>query len=183
MTKPDNKKPSNELVFLIGFMGSGKTTWGKKLAAATGRVFIDLDQLISEVAGMSIPEYFKLYGEEQFRILEREVLQTLTTDKPAIISTGGGAPCYFDNMEWMNQQGVTIYLQLTPKALLSRLNKQKSIDARPALKGLRDDALLAFIEEKLGDRESFYKQAQFSVDQLTLSMEKLYGILAMPPSA
>ena len=97
-------------VFLVGFMGSGKTTIGKKLANYLKCDFIDLDKLIEAKVGMSIVEYFELYGESAFSDLEREVLQKTDFPENVIIATGGGAPCFGDNMSWMNENGLVAYL-------------------------------------------------------------------------
>lgn len=158
-------------IFLIGFMGSGKTTLGRKLANHLQKEFIDLDHQIVERVGMSIPEYFALHGEEKFRLLESSVLKE-QLHKDVVISTGGGSPCYFDNMQWILDNGLAVYLQMTPKALHSRLQQSK-IEKRPALKGLSGEALLQFIEEKLHEREPFYKRAQLQIDQLNTSVEML----------
>lgn len=171
------RQPHHVPVFLLGFMGSGKTTWGKKLASQTGRPFIDLDQRIVETAGMAIPEYFRQYGESRFRQLENEVLKSIPPSVPAIVSTGGGAPCFFDNMDWMNANGITIYFKLPPEALWNRLNKKSSIEARPALQGLSDEALFHHIKTKLLEREPHYSKAAYTVDQLRLKVEDLMAII------
>jgi len=158
-------------IFLVGFMGSGKTTWGKKLANHLGLMFVDLDQVIVQRIGMSIPAYFERYGEQRFREIESQLLKE-QGGLPAVISTGGGSPCFFDNMQWILQNGLAIYLHLTPKALYNRL-QQSNIAARPALKGLAGEALLHFIEEKLREREPFYKQSQIHIDQINTSLEAI----------
>ena len=119
-------------IFLIGFMGSGKTTWGKKLANALEIPFIDMDHEIVEKIGMSIPEYFSLHGDEEFRKIEREVLLD-QVERTVIISTGVGIPCYFDNMQWLIDHGTGLYLKHIPKSLWNRLS-QSDVNKRPALK-------------------------------------------------
>ncbi|HLT88839.1 MAG TPA: shikimate kinase [Sphingobacterium sp.] len=158
-------------IFLIGFMGSGKTTLGKKLANHLNLKFIDLDHLIVERIGMSIPAYFTQYGEQQFRELESQILKEQGGEQ-AVISAGGGTPCFFDNMQWILENGISIYLHLTPKALHNRL-QQSNIASRPALRGLRDEALLQFIEEKLDERAPFYRQAHIHIDQLNTSVDAI----------
>lgn len=158
-------------LFLIGFMGSGKTTLGKKLANHLNLKFIDLDQMIVARIGMAIPEYFTLHGEQKFRELESQILKEQAGER-AVVSTGGGGPCFFDNMQWILENGISIYLYLTPKALHHRL-QQSNIASRPALQGLRDEALLQFIEEKLSEREPFYKQANIHIDQLNTSLDAI----------
>lgn len=168
-TKTQNLSSSmnkdQNLIFLIGFMGCGKSTLGKKLAAKTGFTFIDLDDVIVQNINMSITEYFETYGEAAFRAIEREELHKLSGLKNTIIATGGGAPCHLDNMDWMNQHGKTVYLKLSPKALLSRLS-QKEIESRPLLKGKTNEELLEFIQSKLEERSPFYSQANFIFDAL-----------------
>ncbi|MEC3880364.1 shikimate kinase [Parapedobacter sp. 10938] len=162
-------------VFLIGFMGSGKTTWGRKLALKTGRAFIDLDEEIVNETGVPIAEYFSQHGETAFRTLESRILKNLPFEQPAVVATGGGTPCYFDNMAWMNKTGKTIYLCMPPKALWSRL-MQTDIAARPALGGLTGMALLDDITAKLADRTPHYQQATHIVDQLSMRLEDLISL-------
>jgi len=158
-------------VFLIGFMGSGKTTIGKKLANYLKYEFIDLDKLIESRAGMSIVSYFELHGEGAFRELERDILQKTVFPENVIIATGGGAPCFGDNMEWMNKNGLVAYLSLSPKALASRLEHSKT--DRPLIRHLKGDELIDFISAKLQDREVFYNQAKFVVSASDLTAERL----------
>src|ERR1700759_1262658 len=104
-------------IFLIGFMGSGKTTLGRKLANHWGCEFIDLDHKLEQQVELSIAEYFSFFGEDSFRRLEAEVLRKTPYPKNAVVSTGGGLPCFFDNMDWMNAHGKTVYIKLEPKTL------------------------------------------------------------------
>jgi shikimate kinase len=117
------KSPANNLglIFLIGFMGCGKTTLGRKLASRLDYEFIDLDDIFEEKVGMTITEYFSAFGEDAFRKLESEVLKQTKYPENAVVSTGGGLPCFFDNMDWMNAHGKTIYIKLSPKTLANRL--------------------------------------------------------------
>jgi shikimate kinase len=158
-------------VFLVGFMGSGKTTIGKKLANYLKCDFIDLDKLIEAKVGMSIVEYFELYGESAFRDLEREVLQKTDFPENVIIATGGGVPCFGDNMSWMNENGLVAYLSLSPKALASRLENSKT--DRPLIRNLKGDELEGFISTKLAEREPFYSQSKFVVSASDLTAERL----------
>jgi shikimate kinase len=164
-----------DLVFLVGFMGCGKTSWGRKLATHLNYDFIDLDQVLEQQAGMSIADYFSGFGEDAFRKLESEVLKQAEYPVNAVISTGGGLPCYFDNMDWMNAKGKTIYIKLSPKALADRLEKGKA--KRPLLRDKHGDELITFIAGKLAERESFYQQATFTADGINLSVE---GLEALP---
>lgn len=162
-------------IFLIGFMGSGKTTCGKKIATALELPFIDLDHEIVHHIGMSIPEYFDKYGEENFRLLENQFLKKQINRK-GIISTGGGAPCYYDNMQWAKENGLVLYLYHTPKSLWSRLS-QSDVNKRPVLKGLSGDELLTFIEKKLEERSPFYDQAHRKIDQMHTSIEDIVNLI------
>jgi len=162
-------------IFLIGFMGSGKTTLGRKLASRMGYEFIDLDHKLEQQVELSIAEYFQLFGEDAFRKLESEVLKKTPYPDNAIISTGGGLPCYFDNMDWMKASGKSVYIKLSPKTLADRLETGK--EERPLLEDKHGDALVAFIEEKLGEREKFYSQANIIVDGLSLTAEKLEQVI------
>ena len=165
------KKP----IFLIGFMGSGKTTWGKKVANALGLPFVDLDQEIVAHIGMSIPEYFNIYGEEKFRQLESEFLRK-QVQRAAVISTGGGTPCNTDNMQWIKENGTSMYLYHSAKSLWQRLS-QSDLGKRPVLQGLTGDELLDFITSKLQEREVFYEQADIKFEQIHTSLEDIIALL------
>jgi shikimate kinase len=163
------------LIFFVGFMGCGKTTWSRKLAAKLGYEFIDLDQVLEERAGMSIAEYFSSFGEDSFRELESEVLKQTKYPENAVVSTGGGLPCFFDHMQWMNENGKTVYIKLSPKTLADRLENGKA--KRPLLHEKHGDELVAFITDKLAEREDFYLQAAFIADGLHLSPEYLEALI------
>ncbi len=146
------------LVFLIGYMGSGKTSIGKKLAARLGYGFIDTDKEIEQDYGGTVREMFEKEGEAFFRQRERELLEKLGGRKgDFIVSTGGGMPCRPGNIELMNDLGLTIYLKMGPEKLASRLKGGR--DKRPILKGLSDDELVGFIADNLEQREPFYGKA------------------------
>jgi shikimate kinase len=165
-------------VFLIGFMGCGKTTLGRKLATRLNAPFFDLDTLLEERAGMSIAEYFSSFGETAFRVAESEMLKGTAYPDNAVVSTGGGLPCFFDNLEWMKAKGTVVYIRLTPKALASRLEHGK--DERPLLRDKHGDDLVNFIGGKLTEREPYYLQAQVIADGLGLTADKLIDILEYP---
>jgi len=167
--------PANQIVYIIGFMGSGKSTAGKKLASVLGWSFIDLDKRIEEVTGKTIPEIFSQHGEIYFRNVEAEVLRSLESQTKTVISTGGGTPCHGDNMDFMVKTGLTLYLKLTPGQLKSRLTE--STHERPLIKGLTNDGLLAFIEEKLVSREKFYNRAEICVEGIDLDISALHYIV------
>lgn len=163
-------------IFLIGFMGSGKTTLGRKLASRMGYEFIDLDHKLEQQVELSIAEYFQIFGEDAFRKLESDVLKRTAYPENAIVSTGGGLPCYFDNMDWMKANGKSVYIKLSPKTLADRLETGK--EERPLLQDKHGDALVAFIEQKLVEREGFYSQASIIIDGLSLTAERLEQVIA-----
>lgn len=163
------------LIFLIGFMGSGKTTLGRKLSSRLGYPFMDLDHILEAKVGMTIANFFSEFGEDAFRKLESEVLKQTDYPGHAVISTGGGLPCFFDNMDWINAHGRSIYIKLSPKTLADRLEKEK--EQRPLLREKHGEALIAFIADKLIEREPFYSQAAIITDGLSLTAEKVEQLL------
>ncbi len=154
--------PLNRKVYIIGFMGSGKSTTGRKLASLLGWSFIDLDRAIENKTGKKIPLIFEQDGEEYFRHMESEVLRDLLTVSDTVVSTGGGTPCHSNNMDHMLSSGLTVYLRLTPLQLRSRL--VHSGTERPLIKGLDNEAVLGFIVDKLAERDPYYNQAEIVID-------------------
>jgi shikimate kinase len=175
-----NKLPTPPPVrfFLIGFMGSGKSYVGKKLAELIGLEFIDLDEMIIQKAQKTIPEIFQEYGESHFRNLERECLFETQNFNKTIIATGGGTPCFFKNMEWMNSSGVTIYLNVATPILVNRLRKE--IHGRPLIASKSEEELSEFINQKLIERQSFYEMAHITYhirkgnEPIFLELESLF---------
>jgi shikimate kinase len=163
------------IIFLIGFMGCGKTTLGRKMANRLGYPFMDLDHVLEARAGMTIAQYFAKFGEDAFRKLESEVLKKTDYHQHMVVSTGGGLPCFFDNMEWMNAHGKSVYIKLSPKTLAMRLENEK--EERPLLREKHGDELVAFIAGKLIEREPFYTKATVVTDGLSLTAEKVEGLL------
>jgi shikimate kinase len=145
-------------IFLVGFMGAGKTTVGRKLAEELSCAFYDLDELIEKKTKQSISHIFEEKGEERFRIMESETLKSINIKKHQVIATGGGTAMYEDNMQWMNDSGFTVYLMLHPGILFHRLAKEKK--HRPLIANLDDVDLFEFIVEKLKKRLLFYNQAK-----------------------
>jgi shikimate kinase len=149
-------------IFLIGYMGSGKTSIGKRIAEKLHLQFIDMDQYIENQLQKSIAEIFDESGEAFFREKERECLHEVAKMENAVIATGGGAPCHFDNIEVMNLNGLTVYIRLSTRQLSDRL-KTTNISKRPLLASQKEDELEKYIRENLSKRETFYNKAQLTV--------------------
>jgi shikimate kinase len=162
-------------IFFIGFMGCGKTTWSRKLANHLGFEFMDLDHVLEAKVGMTIAEYFTTHGQDAFRQLESSILKDTEYPENVIVSTGGGLPCFFDNMDWMNANGQSLYIKLSPKTLAERLDKGKT--TRPLIQGLHGDELITFIAEKLAERETFYEKATHIVNGIDMSVEGLAEVI------
>lgn len=145
-------------IFLIGYMGSGKTTLGRAVEARTHISFIDLDEYIEAKQGMSISDIFKKTGEDGFRNLERQALRELSQKEDILVACGGGTPCYFDNMELMNRCGTTIWLEASTSKLLLRLSQAKS--SRPLIAQMDDSQLRDFIISSLEKRAPHYSKAK-----------------------
>ncbi len=148
-------------IFLIGFMGSGKSYTGKHLATHLNYTFVDLDEEIVSGEGKSIPEIF-IHGEEYFRRIEKEYLRKTEHIDHAIIATGGGAPCFHGNMGWMNEHGVTVFLDTHPEILVNRLSKK--IHKRPVLKAKVGKELMDLVSDLLNSRMEYYNQAQLACE-------------------
>jgi len=149
-------------IFLIGYMGAGKTTVGKLLAKKINYSFIDVDCFIENRYRQTIAEIFEEKGEAGFREIEHRVLEEIISYEKVVVSTGGGLPCFFDNMELMNQAGITIYLKENSNELVKRLISKNQ--KRPLIKGKAPEELQTFIETSLKEREPFYNQARFIID-------------------
>ena len=145
-------------VFLIGFMGVGKTTIGKELSAKMKCSFVDLDLYIEGRYHKTIRQIFEEKGEAAFREIEQKMLREVAEFEDVVISTGGGTPCFYQNMAFMNEQGITVYLKTSNDELVRRINLNKS--TRPLLKDFSNDELSRFIEETIAKRTPFYEQAK-----------------------
>ena len=168
----DKAKP----IFLVGFMGSGKTYWGKMLAAANNFSFIDLDEAIEKKTGRTVAEIFENIGEEYFRMIETKKLRSLVKKRNTIIACGGGTPCFYENMQWMNDHGKTIYLSSTPEDILKRVLSE--MEKRPLIKNLNQAELYFFIQQKLREREPFYNQSKFIVQSNEASIHSFASIIS-----
>lgn len=153
-------------IFLTGFMGSGKTFWGKRWSEKTGIPFFDIDEIVEKEQEKTIQEIFAQDGEVHFRNLETMALRNFAVKENAIVACGGGTPCYNDNITWMNENGTVIYLQSNPEKILQRLISET--EKRPLIKDLSQEELLFYITEKIKEREFFYNRAKIilPVDEL-----------------
>jgi shikimate kinase len=161
------------LIFITGYMGAGKTTLGKALAEQLQFNFIDLDTVIESATGFSIETYFEKFGEKPFREKEREILLSLLDEKKTVIATGGGTPCYSDNMALMNQMGITVFLDTKVEAILERL--AGNTDRRPLLKNFPAGKLHFFIRDHLESRRKYYDEAVIRVEGEKADLDKLIG--------
>jgi shikimate kinase len=167
-------------IFLLGFMGSGKSFSGKRLAEKNGMSFIDLDDYIEAKEGRTIREIFKKEGEAYFRKIEKECLHEMGEREMIVISTGGGTPCFFDNMNWMNESGVTVFLETSVEVLSNRLFDE--MQKRPLLKGFSKRELKNFIEKKLAERNAFYHQTQILYKQNEEGQDVAEELRGLTPS-
>jgi len=156
-----------EKIFLIGMMGSGKTFWTKKIAKWIKSAGYDLDDLIEMTEEKTIAEIFEEDGEEYFRKSEAKILRWFKEKKKFVLATGGGTPCYMENMAWMKKEGIVIWLDESVEILVQRLLAEKA--HRPLIAKLSDEAITNFIQQKLVERHAFYQQANYrlSSDQIT----------------
>lgn len=164
------------LIYLIGMPGSGKTTLGRELANSLNLSLIDMDLVIEEKEKCSIPDLFSKNGENYFRDIERLVLHEVSQKDKAIISCGGGAPCFFDNIEYMNRHGKTIFIDVSPEELFNRMNSSDNAAKRPLLNGKTENALLQELKDKLAYRKQFYNQAQTILTGDNLQVQDLLSI-------
>ena len=172
-------------IILIGYMGAGKTTVGKALAKELGIPFYDLDWYIENRMRKSVSQIFAERGEEAFRLMEYNMLHEVAEFEDVIISCGGGTPCFFDNIDYLNRQGDVVYLKATPEVLYRHLLMAKV--ERPLLKDKTPDELIAYITGHLKEREPFYSKARYTLDvsvldnhdKISISIERLRQLLSM----
>ena len=170
-------------IILVGYMGSGKTTVGKALSKETGMMFYDLDWYIESRRRKTVPQIFAEVGEEGFRQIEHNMLHEVAEFEDVIISCGGGTPCFFDNIDYMNQQGQVVYLRCEPEVLRGHLLMGKT--ERPLLKGKTPEELLGFIQQQLQQREPYYTKAAYTLDvtlmdnyeKIKITVDKLKELL------
>lgn len=172
-------------IIIIGYMGAGKTTVGRALAVELGIEFYDLDWYIESRMRKTVKQLFDEVGEEGFRKIEHNMLHEVAEFENVVISCGGGTPCFFDNMAYMNQQGDTVYLKASPEILYKHLKMGKSV--RPLLLNKTPEEVQVFITEQLANREPYYSRAKYTVnvnlmdnhDKIRMSVEKVKQLLSL----
>ena len=172
-------------IIIIGYMGAGKTTVGKSLSKNLGIPFYDLDWYIESRMRKTVPQLFAERGEEGFRQIEYNMLHEVAEFEDVIISCGGGTPCYFDNMDYLNRMGETIYLKATPEVLYKHLKMGKV--ERPLLKNKTPEEMQAFIKDQLQEREPYYTKAKHTLDvnlldtyeKIRISVNRIRGMLGI----
>jgi shikimate kinase len=157
------------LFFVNGFMGSGKSHWAKIWAASYKLGFLDLDEAIAFEEQKSVLDIFESKGESYFRELEAAKLRSTLNLGSTIVACGGGTPCFNNNLHWMNENGISVYIQCTSEEILRRLVKSQEQEKRPLIKKLNKAELLFFIEQKLKERESFYNQCNIILNSVEIS--------------
>lgn len=162
-------------IYLVGFMGSGKSSLGKRLAKKLDYTFSDIDEEVEALAGISIPDIFLRHGESRFRQLEKEALHQTVHFHKAVIATGGGTPCFFDNMEFINTHGVSVYLRMSSASLAYRLEHAQK--QRPLVENYAGEELLNYIEEKLQEREPFYLQSKCIIKGETVKVDQIISLV------
>ncbi|HLZ86191.1 MAG TPA: shikimate kinase [Puia sp.] len=163
-------------IFLIGFMGSGKTHWGQRLAEKLQLPFYDLDSLIIEKENKSVAGIFEENGEEYFRFLEKETLESTTDQQESfILSCGGGTPCFFNNIEFMKKNGKVVWLNTAVDVLRQRLQRERM--SRPLIADVTEDDLQRYIIRKLSERRMYYQQADVTVSEEHTNLDELIRIL------
>lgn len=170
-------------IILIGYMGAGKTTVGRQLAKRLGLMFYDLDWYIMNRMRRTVAQIFEESGEEGFRKIEHAMLHEVAEFEDVVLSCGGGTPCFYDNMDYLNRMGETVYLKASPEVLYAHLKMGKSV--RPLLLDKTPGEVEAFVKEQLAQREPYYSKAKHTLDvnvldtydKIKISVEKIIKML------
>ena len=163
-------------IYLVGYMGAGKSTVARRLAQRMGWEVADTDDMFEEKYKVSIQDFFQKYDEALYRRLESEVLRSTENMENVVVSTGGGTPYYNNNMEWMNQHGLTVFLKISPQAAVNRLLHAKR--KRPLAYGKSEAELSEFVQRHYGERLPIYEQARITVKAEDLDLENLMKLIA-----
>ncbi len=162
---------NHSLIYLVGMPASGKTTFGKKLASKIGYNFVDLDQLIVNKEKQNITNIFANKGEDYFRMIESEILHSTNSLVNTVIATGGGAPCFLNNMDFINKNGLSIWLNVSLESLAMRIMQGES--ERPMFKNKNKNEIIEFLQLKLAERVPFYQKAKLKLESENIDFEKL----------
>ncbi len=165
-------------LFLVGYMGSGKSSVGRRLANRIDREFVDMDVLIEEYAQATVEDIFSKSGEETFRMLENHILDKLIHGEPKVIATGGGTACHSGNMNKMLSSGLTVYLELPPSKLARRIGQsnRKNPGKRPLVKGLKGNALFDYVADHLDSRKEYYEMSDMTINADKVNSQVLDAI-------
>ncbi|HEY8959605.1 shikimate kinase [Chitinophaga sp.] len=156
-------------IYLLGFMGAGKSYWGKQLADHWQLPYYDLDEVIVEAEEMAIADIFATKGEDYFREKESRLLRELSKQDKFLISCGGGTPCFQENMDFMNEHGTTVWINPSVETMVERLQRKKS--KRPLIADLEDEDLVGFVEKKMAERLPFYQQSRHIITSDNISLD------------
>ena len=158
-------------IYIVGYMGAGKTTAARRLAQRMGWEVVDTDALFEEKYKISVNDFFNKYDEPLYRKLESEVLKATESLDHVVVSTGGGTACFFDNMDWMNQHGLTVFLRISPQAAVDRVIHSRH--KRPLVEGKSEEELTEFVNQHYASRLPFYEQARITVKSEDFDIESL----------
>jgi shikimate kinase len=168
---PLARKTDKMRIFIIGFMGSGKSTWGRMIAEKMGMTFYDLDEMIEKRVNLKINNIFEKKGESYFRKIEAVALRELYVQDNFVLACGGGTPCYYDNMSFINSQGVSVWMNTPRQIMATRLLEEA--ENRPLIRNLSPSKLQEFIDDKLEERLQYYNQAQLVIDPSEITIDDL----------
>jgi shikimate kinase len=169
-------------IFLIGMPSSGKSTLGRHLAKRLDYKFVDMDEMIEKQELMTVQDIFKHKGEDHFRLLESKMLKSIEANQKLVIATGGGVPCFYDNIDFIKNNGTSVFLNVQPEDLLKRIQKS-DINHRPLInRNTTEESLLKNLQERCIARLPYYQQADIQidgnidVDQLLWILDEMNGI-------
>ena len=162
-------------IYIVGYMGAGKTTAARRLAQRLGWEVVDTDALFEEKYKISVNDFFNKYDEALYRKLESEVLKATENLENVVVSTGGGTACYFDNMEWMNQHGLTVFMHISPKAAVDRVIHSRH--KRPLVEGKSEEELTEFVNKHYASRMPFYEKARITVKSEDLDVDGMMNTI------
>lgn len=166
----------NKRIYLVGYMGAGKSTVARRLARHLGWTSLDIDDMFEERYHITVDHFFERFGEDLFRVMETELLYSTEKMENVVISTGGGTPCFNDNMRWMNDKGLTVFIMLSEQSLLHRLLHSKR--KRPLVMGKSENELEEYIKVHYDSRRQYYNQAAITVKGENLDYDSLLAQLS-----